>query len=69
MTPDIHHAPYGERSGIDIYAVRDGIVIQPWYDTNVAIETLFIPFKQIEALRAAAKRRIPWEAMMQVNEA
>lgn len=25
-------------------------------------------FKQIEALRAAAKRRIPWEAMMRVNE-
>jgi hypothetical protein len=50
----------GDRSGIDIYAVRNGLIIGGWYDSMVGIEPLFITWEQVDELRRRSKRRQPY---------
>lgn len=47
----------GQRSGIDVRAYPDGIVIGGWYDTYVGIEGAFVSWEQLDDLRRKARRR------------
>ena len=48
---------FGERSGVDVWAHKDGIFIAGWYDTFVGIEGGFVTWGELDELRRKAKRR------------
>ena len=48
---------FGERSGVDVRAYRDGLRIAGWFDGNVGIDGGFLTWAEIDLLRRRAARR------------
>lgn len=51
---------FGERSGVDVRAYKNGLYVGGWYDSFVGIEGGFITWEQLDELRARTKRRKPY---------
>lgn len=51
------------RTGITVYAHRDGIEIDGWYDSNVGLGApTFLTWKQLDEMRKGARRGKPYNA-------
>lgn len=45
-----------ERSGVDLRADKDGLWAGGWYDSFVGIESVLIPWSEIDAARKVAEQ-------------
>lgn len=61
VTPLDFTSPENARTGINVYAHRDGIEIDGWYDSIVGLGVpAFLTWEQLDEMRQGARRRKPY---------